>query len=167
MAIAPLPELIEIERQEGLTAGRGLRVVTDPYDLGQFDQEFEETFVELVQVERTFRTGRDVAERRHRRASARVRRRRLAFGFGALLLVGLLSLPIPVLGGVTVSGKATPGGTAAGLADGSLYVVQQGDTLTSIAQRINPDGNITKMVNQMASQLGSHDIVAGEHLILP
>ncbi len=167
MAIAPLPELTEIERQEGRLAPNGLRLVTDPYDLGRFDAEFAEDFVELAPAERSFRLGRDVTERRQHRASARVRRRRLVFGLGAMVLVGLLSLPIPVLGGVTLSGKATPGGNAAGLVDGSVYVVQQGDTLSSIAQRINPGGNTAALVAQMAEQVGSPNIVAGEHLILP
>lgn len=167
MAIAPLPEPFALQRREDVPSSRGLRLVTDPYDLGQFDQEFAEVFAQLSPEERTFRTGRDVTERRQRRVSARVRRRRLAFGLGAIVLMGLLSLPIPVLGGVTLSGKATPSGSPAGLADGSLYVVQQGDTLTSIAQHINPDGNIASLVHQMAAQVGSRYVVAGEHLILP
>ena len=91
----------------------------------------------------------------------------MAAGAIGLALVVLLCLPIPALGTVTLSGKSTPGGTADGLADGSAYVVKQGDSLASIARRINPDGNIPQLVRQMAQQIGSEHVVAGEHLILP
>ena len=167
MAIAPLPEISELERLEGLVLRPALRVVTDPFDLSKFDEDFGADFDELVPAERTIRTGMDVTERRRRRVSARVRRRRMVGGIIGLALVTLLCLPIPALGTVTLSGKPTPGGTADGLADGSAYVVQQGDTLASIAHRINPNGNTAQLANQMAEQVGSRHVVAGERLILP
>jgi hypothetical protein len=170
MAIAPLPDLTELDVARRRPA-TGLRLVTDPYDLGAFDEEFDEEFGAefsgLAVVERSFRTGPDVALRRQRRASARIRRRRLLFGLIGLALAVLLVLPLPALGTVTLSGKPTPGGTSAGLQDGSVYVVQGGDTLGSIARQLKPSGDIAPLIAEMVAQTGSSHVVAGEHLILP
>jgi hypothetical protein len=101
-----------------------------------------------------------------RPSSTDFRRRRIVLSLVGLIVVVGLCLPLKALGTVTVSGQATPGGAPAGLADGSIYVVQRGDSLASIAQRINP-ARQTQLVEQMIKELGSSTVVAGEHLVLP
>jgi LysM repeat protein len=115
----------------------------------------------------TWANGRDVTERRQRRAARHLRWRRLLVATAVVSLVVLLVLPLRALGTVTVSGQPTPGGTPAGLMDGSVYVVQPGDTLSSIAHRINPSGDQRAMAAQMASEVGSSVVVPGEHVVLP
>jgi hypothetical protein len=46
-------------------------------------------------------------------------------------------------------------------------VVGSGDTLWSIAQRLDPTGNPGRLVKQMARETGSDAVVAGEHIVLP
>jgi LysM repeat protein len=67
-------------------------------------------------------------------------------------------LPIRALGGRTIAGAAP--------AAGQIYVVQSGDTLASIAARVDR-GNAAGMVRQLADEVGSSVIVPGEHLLIP
>jgi hypothetical protein len=161
MAIAPLPQVEGLERlheEHGHWPKPNLRIVTDPRDAQ----------VHLIEDEpRSWATGRDVTERRQRRAQLQRRRRRVVVGIALCVVVVMLALPLRALGTVTVSGQQTPGGTPAGLLDGSVYVVQPGDTLASIAERINPDANQGALVSVMARELGSRVIVPGEHVVLP
>jgi len=53
-----------------------------------------------------------------------------------------------------------------GLAPGSTYVVQHGDTLRSIAQRVN--AAIAPLIAaELAAETGSAQVVAGEHVRIP
>ena len=109
------------------------------------------------------RVGTDVAVRRQVRRRAQVRRRRLVVG-AVLVAVGLaLALPVSALGGHQVAGAGTP------LSAGATYVVQPGDTLWGIAQRLDAGtgGDPRVLVAQMADQLGSDTVIPGEHLVLP
>ena len=104
-----------------------------------------------------------------RRTHARtvVRRRRLL----VCLLVGmamvLLSLPVQFLGGQTSTGQVALSGVTSGLPDGSIYIVQSGDTLSSIAHRINPMGDQAVLVRALRTTVGSSVVVPGEHIVLP
>ncbi len=161
MAIAPLPQVEELERFREATTNwptPHLRIVADPRD-----REAEA----FAPAPRTWKTGRDVTERRHARALVQRRRRRLAAGVALGVVVVMLALPLRALGTVTVSGQQTPGGTPAGLIDGSVYVVQSGDTLSSIAHRINPGADQGALVAKMAHEVGSNEVVPGEHVVLP
>ena len=60
-----------------------------------------------------------------------------------------------------------PSGVTTGLPDGSLYVVQPGDTLASIAHRINPAGDQAALVRALRTTVGSPVVVPGEHIVLP
>lgn len=95
------------------------------------------------------------------------RRRRLVAILGVSAVLVLLALPLQVLGGKTVTGQMAPGGVTTGLPDGSVYVVRSGDTLTSIAQRINPSGDQAALVRALRMTVGSPVVVPGEHIVLP
>ena len=110
--------------------------------------------------------GIDVTERRRIRAAKRTKKRRIAAIVAGSAVAVLLALPLSSIGTVTLSGQSTPGGAPSGLADGSIYVVHEGDTLASIAHRINPalEGALSA---QMAKAIGSSTIVPGEQIQLP
>jgi len=158
MAIAPLPQRIDLEESQSPWPQPSLRLVDDPRDRqARSDQS----------IPIRWKEGRDVSERRQLRAARAIRRRRIAVAVLVLGFVVLLTLPLRALGTITVSGQQTPGGTPAGLMDGTVYVVQAGDTLGSIAHELNPTGDQRSLVAAMASEIGSHVVVPGEHLVLP
>ena len=96
-----------------------------------------------------------------------IRRRRVAVGLGVIVALILLSLPFQALGGRTVTGQLAPSGVTTGLPDGSLYVVEPGDTLASIAHRINPTGDQAALIRALRTTVGSSVVVPGEHIVLP
>jgi hypothetical protein len=101
---------------------------------------------------------RVVPEPPRRLPSRRVQRRRVLLGLVALGLLVLLALPIRAIGGHPIAGSAP--------APGQLYVVQNGDTLTSIARQVAP-GQADRLVARLAAEAGSSTIVPGEHLLIP
>ncbi|MGC8462847.1 MAG: LysM peptidoglycan-binding domain-containing protein [Acidimicrobiales bacterium] len=109
------------------------------------------------------RAGNRVGTRRRRRASAAVRRQRLVVAVAAAALV-LLALPLRSIGGSPV-----PSAVAAmsGRLSPVTYVVRPGDTLWTIAERVDPSGDPRPLVAWLAAQVGSDTIVPGEQLRLP
>jgi hypothetical protein len=97
-----------------------------------------------------------------RRVSPEVRRRRLLFVLIGLLLLAL-ALPLSGTGGYS---HAT-GPALAETGHPVTYVVQPGDTLWSIAQRVEPNADPRPLVARLAAQTGSDTVVPGEHLVLP
>ncbi|HUC37107.1 MAG TPA: LysM domain-containing protein [Acidimicrobiales bacterium] len=81
-------------------------------------------------------------------------------------IVVALALPWGGAGGRPL---ATPGSARAGaaLAPHTLYVVQRGDTLWTIAERLYPDGDPRPVAAQLAAEAGGDGIFPGERLILP
>jgi LysM domain-containing protein len=98
--------------------------------------------------------------------SAAVRRRRVLLGTVAAVFAVLLALPWGGAGGRPL---ATPGPALAGapVAHHALYIVQPGDSLWSIAQRLDPGSDPRPVVARLASQAGGDTVVPGERLVLP
>jgi hypothetical protein len=97
-----------------------------------------------------------------RRVSPAVRRRRaLLAGTAALLIV--LALPLSGTGGHS---HAT-GSALAGNVGPVAYTVQPGDTLWTIAERVDPSADPRPLVAKLAAQTGSDTVVPGEHITLP
>ena len=98
---------------------------------------------------------------RARPVSRSVRRRRTVVGAVVVGLFGLLALPAGALGG-----HAPAPSTLATTDHGARYVVRPGDTLWSIATRLDPSGDPRVLVSRLSAQLGTDTVVPGEHLRL-
>jgi hypothetical protein len=90
--------------------------------------------------------------------SPRVQRRRMILGAVAVVLLILLALPIRAIGGKTLAG--------AGPTVGQEYVVRSGDSLASIAARVD-GGKVPGLEQRLAREAGSSVLVPGEHLLIP
>ena len=126
-------------------------------------------YLRLVTAQNTpqsFRTGVPLAVRREARELRRKRRIRL---YAGLVLAGalvILLMPGAAFGGVTGTGLSTDIASSAELASGMVYVVQPGDTLSSISKMVNPVSP-QKAKTVLAAQLGSSVVIAGEHILIP
>lgn len=101
--------------------------------------------------------------RTRRRTSAAVRRRRIVLAVSCLLLIGL-ALPF---GG---SGRQTSkpiGSETLGHGNTSEYTVRPGDSLWTIAVRIDPSADPRPIVEELASQTGSYNVTPGERIEIP
>jgi hypothetical protein len=99
---------------------------------------------------------------RKRAGVSRVQRRRLLFVAAAAVLFVLLMLPLRALG----AGSTIPN---SGPVVGQVYVVHSGDTLHSIAARVDgSDGaGVAGLTQRLAREAGSTVVVPGEHLLIP
>jgi LysM repeat protein len=143
MAIAPLPDR---ELLDALTATRPpLRLLSFPGEGGRAADRVGE--------------APPIGAYRPQHRWSEARRARLRRSALVVLLVGLLgALAVPI------SGLA--GTTPASLSAGTTYTVRPGDTLRSIAVRLDP-ANPKTMVGQLASETGSDTVVVGERIRLP
>jgi hypothetical protein len=98
--------------------------------------------------------------------STAARRRRAGGVVIALAAVVLLALPLRALGAVTLAGQATPDGVPSGLAPGTTIVVQPGDTIHSVAMRVNPH-DVAQIARALVAEVGSTTLVPGEHVVIP
>jgi hypothetical protein len=139
----------------GYQRSRGLRLVSDGALPGRYDEGWD-TAEEPVPF--------TVVPRRPapRRVSPAVRRRRTLLVVIGLLLLAL-ALPLSGTGG---NSHAT-GSALAETGRPVSYVVQPGDTLWSIAERVDPTGDPRPLVARLAAQTGSDTVVPGERLVLP
>ena len=96
------------------------------------------------------------------RVSFEVRRRRTLLAMMGLAL-GLLALPLGGSGGVS----HPSGSVSAAQLHSGTYTVRAGDTLWSIAQRVDPTGDPRPVVSQLAAQLGTDSVVPGEQVTIP
>ncbi len=111
-------------------------------------------------------SSRHPAVAARRRHQLRARRRRVTLG--ALVIAGLVALALP-WGGAGGHPLVTPGSVLAGAAvsPDRVYVVQPGDTMWSIAERLDPDGDPRPIVAQLEAQVGSDTLQPGERIHLP
>ena len=97
-----------------------------------------------------------------RRVSPAVRRRRALLALMGLLLVGL-ALPLSGTGGNSHATGSALAETGAPVS----YTVRPGDTLWTIAERVDPTADPRPLVAQLSVQTGSDTVVPGERIILP
>ena len=74
--------------------------------------------------------------------------------------------PVPALD-ATATATATAGSAAAERHAASGYVVQPGDTLWSIARRLQPEGDLRPLVDQLVDLNGGTDLAVGQRLPIP
>jgi hypothetical protein len=87
---------------------------------------------------------------------------------GLVLIAALtvLALPGSVFGATTAAGLSGDLANSSVLASGMDYVVQPGDSVTSIAKDMNPtDPTLARTL--LVRELGSSVVVAGEHVLIP
>ena len=96
------------------------------------------------------------------------RRRRVIAALVAVCVVAALVL----LGGElmdlveTTPVAPTPAAAVAASGTGPVLVVQEGDTLSSIARRLQPSGSVTALVDRLAAAHGPGLLQAGDRLDL-
>lgn len=85
----------------------------------------------------------------------------LVFGLGAVFAVlDSLSTPPAAVQASTRVGGLTPAEV------GRVVVVQSGDTLTSIAHRVQPKGDVSALVDRLARSHGPAPLRPGERLVV-
>lgn len=98
-----------------------------------------------------------------RHSAAARRRRRLLLAALVAGLVVVLALPFGALGGST----ATPRGPGVEGSAATVYVVQPGDTLWSIASHFDRSGDPRPLAEAIAKDTGSAAVVPGERIAIP
>ncbi|MGH9082880.1 MAG: LysM peptidoglycan-binding domain-containing protein [Acidimicrobiales bacterium] len=98
-----------------------------------------------------------------RRARLAVRRRRALLLMAIAGMVAALAVPVTALGGRPAGGGAGP--SAAG--GSAVYVVQPGDTLWSIASRLDRGGDPRPLAEALVHETGSSVVVPGERIHVP
>ncbi|MHB8438929.1 MAG: LysM peptidoglycan-binding domain-containing protein [Acidimicrobiales bacterium] len=105
-------------------------------------------------------------ETRRRARVARVRRRRVVLAAATIGMLVALALPWGGAGGHTLaaSGSVLAG---AALEPHTLYIVQPGDNMWTIAERLSPRADPRVVVAQLEQQVGSDTLQPGDRLTLP
>jgi hypothetical protein len=112
------------------------------------------------------RYGLPLAQRRAARALMMRRRRRTFIVLALLAGLTILALPGVAFGGVSNGGLSSDSYSNATLSSGMIFVVQPGDTETSIARMVNPVDPTTAR-SALVHELGSKVVVPGERVLIP
>ncbi len=135
----------------------------------EFSEIEQPAFLRLVTVQTTpreLRSGPSLAQRRASRARMLQRRRRTLIAVALITGLAFLSWPGHAFGGTTNTGLSTDLANSSVLASGMVYVVQPGDTVSSIADMVNPvDPKFVRV--ELIRELGSSYVVPGEHVLIP
>ena len=119
---------------------------------------------------------RPVMVRARRPSPAVYRRRRLAVLLCAATLVAFGWLGLHWLTGLSGGGPLTAAGQPGAevttelhteLVTASRVIVQPGDTLWSIARRVQPTGDVRPLVARIAAQRDGRALQVGETIVLP
>ncbi len=113
-----------------------------------------------------YRRGPLVAQRRAARARMKARRRRTALVGAVLGALIVLAWPGHAFGGTNGVGLSTDVASGSTWSSGMVYVVQAGDTLSSIAATFNPV-DPTLAERALVQELRSTAVVTGEHVVVP
>jgi nucleoid-associated protein YgaU len=103
-----------------------------------------------------------------RQPSVAVRRRRAVVALVALAAIGVL-LGVGSLAGagrVAVERNPLPDPAAAVPVSATTHVVQPGDTLWSLARRLQPEGDVRPLVARLRAEHGPGPLVPGQRLRL-
>ena len=109
-----------------------------------------------------FRIGPTIAVRREQRLRVLQRRRRIAAS-AILGLVATFLLLSPVPSASAGSGILS---SSSALSAGQTYVVQGGETLSTIARLVNPE-HPSIAYSALQREIGSTVVIPGEHLLIP
>jgi len=103
------------------------------------------------------------------RAAARAAALRRRHVLLAVVAVGLLvALAVPWAGkGSDALSAPGPVATGTALSPHTVYVVQRGDTLWSIAERLDPQGDPRPVMTALSAEAGGDTVRPGERLLLP
>lgn len=113
-------------------------------------------------------TGARIAsiDQRRRRRAILARRRRLAALFASAAILTATWGAVDALAGTRQSHLVTLSGSHR-TASGVFYTVQPGDTIWSIATRLDPTGDPRPLVAKIVAHLHGEAIVPGEEIAVP
>jgi hypothetical protein len=122
--------------------------------------------ISYEELNRPIRRGAPLSERRHARDLARRRRHRALAALVVCGALAVLAMPGHLLGATSGTGLSNDLASSSVLASGMNYVVQPGDTVSSIARDMNPTNPAEARV-LIVHELGSSVVVPGEHVLIP
>jgi hypothetical protein len=97
-----------------------------------------------------------------RRLSTEARRRRTLLA-AMIVLVVALALPLSGTGGYSHAAGSALAETGRSV----VYTVRPGDSLWSIATRVDPSADPRPLVERLAAETGSESVFPGERIVLP
>jgi hypothetical protein len=109
-----------------------------------------------------FRVGPKLAERRAQRLRVLQRRRRVV----AALSLGLVATFLILSPAPSASAGSGALSSSSALSAGQTYVVQGGETLSTIARLVNPE-HPSIAYSALRKEIGSTVVIPGEHLLIP
>jgi LysM repeat protein len=80
-----------------------------------------------------------------------------------LMVVAAMAISSGALAGLAPA----PTGPAAAASDGTTVTVEPGDTLWSIARRVQPNGDVRPLVDQLVAAQGGEVLLPGQQIVVP